>query len=153
MKKKEKSGTTRVETRGRKVSATLKVDVDTPSIAEKTETGAHLTNREIQLIDWARYSAIASVFDMYTCTKLETESQRNRPAVLSKRHPNPTTTTSQQTRGSRRGSPLPSSSHDRRRRVREQYLFQACLRNRSRSSTTPRGSKSVTPSLRHHQPQ
>ena len=68
---------------------------------------------------------------MYTCTKLDTEPQRNRPAVLSSHlgrgltGPDLSSRSSatsesnhhevSSSRGSRRSSPLPSSSHDRRR--------------------------------------
>ena len=45
----------------RKMGASLKVDVDIP---------------------WVRFSTIESAFDLYTCTKLETEPQRTLPAVL-----------------------------------------------------------------------
>ena len=106
-----------------------------PSIAEKNRSNAHLTNREIQLVDWVRYSANWSVFDMYTCTKLETEphpTQTSRPGQspwqrahwsdLSSRIPRSATSESNHheessARGSRRGTPLPSSSLDRRRGV------------------------------------
>ena len=160
-----------VANRRKKVGASLKVDVDIP--IERRKNANH-SNKDIQLFGWVRYSTIESAFDLYSCTKLETEPQRkltsrserspwqkNHWSDLSARVPS--TATPSHACGDRSGSrqPLRGISNTwlaerklasffvprpttRARDPPTETLTRRGTTQRPRSSTTSRGSKIVT---------